>query len=65
MSCQAPQSQTVVTPDARALITFWAERNSRMSSVSSRLTASPLRPSPGMLVWVWQSMRPGKRVARG
>ena len=62
---QPPQSHTVVTPDCNAMDTLCADRMRRMSSVSSRCTSSPLRPVPGMLVWVWQSMRPGRSVASG
>ena len=59
---QDPASHRVVTPDTNARSTFLADRNSRTSS-ESLITSSPLRPSPGILVWVWQSISPGKRVA--
>ena len=60
-----PQSHTVVTPVCSAMATLWAERSTRMASVSSRLTSSPRRPVPGMFVCVWQSMRPGSSVPPG
>ena len=60
---QEPQSHMVVTPEAKAAAVFWAERSRRTSSLSSSLTCSPVRPSPGMLVWVWMSNIPASRVA--
>ena len=62
---QEPQSARVVTPVASASAALRAARSRRMSSESSRSTSSPVRPSPGILVWVWQSNRPGSSVASG